>query len=99
MVSIVWTEASVSDMKEIFDFIASDSKRYAEITNYKIFQRVQDLIFNPKLGRIVPEFNNSLIRELIEGRYRIIYKIKNEKQVDVIRIYHSSRLLNKKVLS
>ncbi|NOZ47311.1 MAG: type II toxin-antitoxin system RelE/ParE family toxin [Chlorobi bacterium] len=30
MAKIVWTELSVSDLKEIFDFISKDSKRYAE---------------------------------------------------------------------
>jgi toxin ParE1/3/4 len=29
MVTIVWTELSTEDLKEIFDFIAEDSIRYA----------------------------------------------------------------------
>ncbi len=32
MVSVVWTEISIEDLKEIFDFIAADSNRYATIT-------------------------------------------------------------------
>jgi toxin ParE1/3/4 len=58
MVKIVWTELSISDLKEIFDFISEDSERYAILTSYKIYQRVQILINNPYLGRIVPEFND-----------------------------------------
>lgn len=30
MGKIVWTELSVFDLKEIFDYISKDSKRYAE---------------------------------------------------------------------
>jgi len=30
MVKIVWTEQSVFDLKDIFDYISKDSKRYAE---------------------------------------------------------------------
>ena len=32
MVKIVWTELSTTDLKEIFDYIAKDSERYATIT-------------------------------------------------------------------
>jgi plasmid stabilization system protein ParE len=93
MVKIVWTEISILDLKEIFDFIAEDSVRYATITTNKIYQSVQMITGNPYLGRIVPEFNEKLIRELIEGNYRIIYRIKSEFQVDILRVYHSARLL------
>ncbi len=95
MVKIVWTESSTLDLKEIFDYIAHDSDRYASITTHKIYQRAQEIIDNPFIGRIVPEFNEKFIRELIEGNYRVIYRIKNEIQVDVLRIFHSARLLNK----
>jgi addiction module RelE/StbE family toxin len=98
MVKIVWTDISIIDLKEIFDFIADDSLRYASLTTNKIYQRSQEIINNPYLGRIVPEFNDKLIRELIEGNYRIIYRIKSEVQIDILRVYHSSRLLRKAVI-
>jgi toxin ParE1/3/4 len=98
MVKIVWTELSITDLKEIFDYIADDSIRYATITANKIYNRVQPISDNPYIGRIVPEFNEKMIRELIEGNYRIIYRIKNDVQVDIIRVYHVARLLKKKNL-
>ena len=48
MVKIVWTELAISDLKEIFDYIADDSIRYASITANKIYQRVQQIIENPR---------------------------------------------------
>ena len=98
MVKIVWTDLSVSDLKEVFDYIAADSIRYATITANKIYQRVQPLIENPYLGRMVPEFNENHIRELLEGHYRIIYRVKNVSQIDILRVYHVARLLKKKNL-
>ena len=98
MVKIVWTEISIADLKEIFDFIAEDSTRFASLTATKIYQRTKLIIDNPYLGRIVPEFNDKLFRELIEGNYRIIYRIKNEIQIDILRIYHSSRLLKRNII-
>ncbi|MDP3914974.1 MAG: type II toxin-antitoxin system RelE/ParE family toxin [Bacteroidota bacterium] len=95
MVKIVWTELSLLDLKEIFDYIAANSFHYATITTDKIYQRVQIIADNPFTGKIVDEFNVKSIRELIEGKYRIIYRIKTNNQVDILRIYHSARLLKR----
>jgi len=93
MVKLVWTELSTEDLKEIFDYIAIDSVRYASITVNQIYNRAQDIIDNPYVGRIVSEINIKVIREVISGNYRIVYKITNEFQVDILRVYHSARLL------
>jgi plasmid stabilization system protein ParE len=93
MVKLVWTELSTEDLIEIFNYIANDSIRYASITVNKIYNRAQDIIDNPYVGRIVPEINKKVIREVISGNYRIVYKIINEFQVDILRVYHSARLL------
>jgi len=52
----------------------------------------------PLLGKIVPEFDKDTFRELIEGNYRIIYKVVNDSQVDILTIHHSSRDLRKRTL-
>ena len=62
MVKIVWTELSITDLKEIFDYIADDSIRYATITTSKIYNRVQPISNNPYIGRIVPEFHEIMIQ-------------------------------------
>lgn len=93
MVKIVWTEISLEDLRSIRDYIAQDSKRYATITIDRIYQRSRLIKNNPLIGRIVPEFNNKNIKELIIGNYRLVYRIMNENKVEIVRIYHSSRLL------
>jgi toxin ParE1/3/4 len=98
MVKIVWTELSISDLREILDNIADDSIRYASITANKIYQRVQPLIENLYIGRMVPEFSKKSIREIKDGNYRIIYLVKNKSQVDILRVYHVARLLKKENL-
>ena len=98
MVKIVWTKASIEDLKELFDYIAEDSIRYASITVNKIYQKIQIISDKPFIGRIVPEFNEKLIRELISNNYRLIYRIKSEFQVDILRVYHTARLLKKNKL-
>ena len=54
--------------------------------------RVGQLETFPKSGRVVPEFNTETIRELIEGNYRIVYRI-NPDYVGIVRIHHSARQL------
>ena len=95
MASSIWQLKTKLQTDEIFDYIAANSFRYATITTDKIYQRVQIIADNPFTGKIVDEFNEKSIRELIEGKYRIIYRIKTNNQVDILRIYHSARLLKR----
>ena len=98
MVKIRWTELSVDDLKSIRDYIAQNSVRYASITINRIYDRAQILSRQPLSGRIVPEFDDQKIRELIIGNYRLVYLIINEEYVEILRIYNSARLLKKESL-
>ncbi len=91
MVKIVWTDLSVFELKEIYDYISLDSKRYAKNQIDRIRAKTQILKTMPEIGRIVPELENSGIRELIEGNYRIVFRIKAKDLIEIITIHHSSR--------
>jgi len=80
-------------LKDIFDYIARDSKYYAYRHTKKIKDKTTLLKKNPKLGRKVQEIGRDDVRELIEGDYRIIFRIKTEKRIDIISIFHSARIL------
>ncbi|MBP6431688.1 MAG: type II toxin-antitoxin system RelE/ParE family toxin [Ferruginibacter sp.] len=92
MVTIIWTEFALDDLNEIHTYISKDSKFYADRYVDKLILRVEQLILNPKSGRVVPEFNIENIRELIEGNYRIIYKLDFDS-VSIVRVHHAARLL------
>ena len=67
---------------------------YAQLFVQKIFQSVRRLTTSPESGRKVPEIGRNEIREIIVGNYRIIYR--SQKQViEILTVYHSSKLLNK----
>lgn len=91
MVLINWTEQSVLDLKNIYDYISKDSHHYAKITVKKIQVRTEVLKLYPLSGRIIPEINKVEFKELIEGNYRIMYKIVNEQRIDILSVYHSAR--------
>jgi toxin ParE1/3/4 len=92
MVRIVWTEFAIEDIKSIHEYISKDSKVYADRFIEKLITRVDQLGNNPQSGRIVPEFNIESIRELIEGNYRIIYRM-DDGFIGIVRIHHSARIL------
>lgn len=92
MVKIIWTEFALADLKSIHEYISQDSRTYASRFIEKLIKRVDQLETFPKSGRVVPEFGDNSIRELIEGNYRIVYKI-NSDHIGIVRIHHSARKL------
>ena len=93
MVEVTLSDFAIYDMEEIFDFIAKDSIRYAAEQIDKFYDRIEVLYKFPLSGKIVPEYNVDSVREIIEGNYRIIYKIYSEESITVLAVHHSSKLL------
>lgn len=96
MVRISWTKVSRNDLKNIYDYIAQDSHRYAKLQVVRIKSRTNILKSNPKAGTKVPEFPEVDYRELIEGNYRIVYKILDKDHIDILTVHHSARDLSKR---
>ena len=90
MAKIIWTQRSLNDLKSIYEFIALDSKIYAIRFINKIINRVEQLINFPDSGRIVPEKEDPSIRELIEGNYRLFYRL-YRGNIYILRIFNSAR--------
>ena len=93
MVRVEWTGIAIEDMNDIGEYIGKGSQKYAKIVVERLFTSTNVLKQNPRIGRMVPEFNNPNIRELIRGSYRIIYRIVDESRIDIITVHHSARLL------
>ena len=49
----------------------------------------------PRPGRVVPEFGDDQIRELLAYSYRIIYRVL-EREVLIVAVVHGKRLLDLK---
>lgn len=94
MAKVIWTEFALDDLRNIYEYIAKDSKYYASVQIEKIIGRIEQLESFPQSGRVVPEFDNERIRELIEGNYRIVYRIESNDLIGIVRIHHSAKLIN-----
>lgn len=87
---IVWSPQSLRDLHAIRDYIAKDSKQYAALTIGRIFSAVERLSEFPQSGRIVPEKDDPAIREIMVGRFRVVYRFRGAS-VEVATVFRASR--------
>ena len=81
------------DLNEIIEYYSSLSQNYVESTISEFEENGLSLKQHPRSGRIIPELERQGItqyRELIQGYYRIIYKISKDK-VTVLTIIDGRR--------
>lgn len=57
----------------------------------KILERVQAHRNHPAMGRVVPEFDQPFLRELIHPSFRVVYR-REAKRIRVLRVWRSERL-------
>src|ERR1700757_863952 len=89
---VIWTPRTQRRLQEIHDYIAQDQPVNAARWMERVLDRGEQIGNQPRSGRIVPEYQRETIREVFEGDYRIIYRIRSQ-QVDVLSVRHGARLL------
>jgi toxin ParE1/3/4 len=92
-IDISFAASAVSDLKKIRNWYADQGvpdvgKRLIG----EIFRRIETLETHPELGRIVPEFEQPYLRELIQAPFRIVYR-RDPGKVRIVRIWRSERLI------
>lgn len=88
---IVWSPLALERVEDIARYISEDNPDAAVQWVDDLFSTVERLADFPKSGRMVPEVGSPRIRELIFGKYRVIYSAKD--QVDILTVRRSSQLL------
>ncbi len=58
----------------------------------EIVAQVESLATHPDRGRMVPEFHQPFLRELIHPPFRIVYR-RDPDRVRVVRVWRSERVL------
>lgn len=87
-----WTESAYLDLEDIAQYIAKDSEFYAAAVVRELTEAGRSLERFADRGRIVPEYEDPTIRELIVSRYRLVYQV-GDRVVHVLRLIHGARLL------
>jgi addiction module RelE/StbE family toxin len=91
-IKLEWSNEALEDIESIATYIEKDSPVYAKSVVSKIFEKVEIIKDFTQLGRIVPELNDSTIREIFVYSYRLIYKI-DSNTVLFVAVIHGKRLL------
>jgi addiction module RelE/StbE family toxin len=89
---VFWTDKATSHLLSIYEYIQQDSPIYAEKLLDKLISRSEQIASFPYSGRKVPEYDAEHIREIFEGKYRIIYRV-NEDAVDILAVIHGVQQL------
>lgn len=89
---VVWTEQALERLQEIDDFISQDSPARAARFIAKLLARDDRLTPFPSAGRQVPELGSNAIREVLEGNYRIVYRLTSER-IEILTVFEGHRLL------
>ena len=87
---VVWTEPAFSQLKSIHKYISQTSVEYADRMVDRITRRSEQIAQYPLSGRVVPEFGQREVREIIERPYRIIYHILPD-QIEVLSVMHGAQ--------
>jgi plasmid stabilization system protein ParE len=92
---LIWSPQAADDLEAICAFIAHDSDAYARDFAFRVIGAVEVLRGFPAAGRVVPEFRDPALRELLHGHYRIIHETQ-EDAVHILAIHHGARLLRQR---
>ena len=93
-VAIQIAESALTDLESIRTWYAEqDVPEVGERLIGKIVASIEALAHHPNIGRIVPEFDQPFLRELIRPPFRIVYR-RDPKHVRVVRVWRSERLLD-----
>jgi plasmid stabilization system protein ParE len=87
------TESAIDDLRELLRYyeeqlVPQVGQRF--VTD--ILDRIETLINNPDIGRVVPEFSTDNIRELIHKPFRVVY-LRESSTIFIIRVWRSERIL------
>jgi plasmid stabilization system protein ParE len=90
--NLAWSRKAAGDVSAIFDYIARDSRLYAT----RIVARIETAALSaanlPEAGSLVEEYNQSDLRQVLAGPYRIIYRLEPD-QIVVLTVIHGARQL------
>lgn len=87
-----WSRQAARDVSAIFDYIARDSRLYASRMVARIEAAALSASNLPEAGGLVDEYNQSDLRQVLAGPYRVIYRLESD-QIVVLTVIHSARQL------
>ena len=86
--NIIWSPLAIEQARDIASYIALDKPAAAQKWIEEIFTAVERLAEFPQSGRRVAEIQRGDTREIVQGNYRVIYKISDQNiHILVVKSY------------
>ncbi|MBC8153817.1 MAG: type II toxin-antitoxin system RelE/ParE family toxin [Bacteroidetes bacterium] len=76
--TLSWNDEARGEMLDIYSHLFDLSPTLAEAWADELEKKQALLETFPEIGRLVPDYNTSFIREVFVKRYRLIYTYENE---------------------
>ena len=93
---VAWTDTASDDLDEVAGYIAKDSEFYAVTVVRELISAARSLTILGGRGRVVREYRDPTIRQLVVRDYRLVYQI-TDSFIYVLRIIHGARMLPPRV--
>jgi toxin ParE1/3/4 len=88
---VVLSHSARADLRDIVRYISFDAPDRARQFGLFLISRTRLLAQSPELGRVVPEFEDSLIREIVVRSYRVYRLDESRHLVQAVRLWHAAR--------
>ena len=89
---VIWAPSARLDLAELASYIRESRPLASAHFVREVFQMVEHLADFPESGRVVPEFDDPGIREVIRRPCRIVYRIHADGHtVEIVRVWHAAR--------
>ena len=91
--NISFSKSAIDDLKAIKEYYSEQGvPQVGQDFVATIVEHIETLNVHPDIGRVVPEFNDENIRELIHSPFRVVY-LRESKSIKIVRVWRSERLL------
>jgi toxin ParE1/3/4 len=87
---ITWTREAADCLKNIHDYIARDNAEAAHKVVTGIYDKIQMLTRQPRIGQRYETIADREVREILYGHYRIAYLLRTETHVELLGIFHGA---------
>jgi len=92
-ITVTFAESTLRDLEVIrAGYVEQGVAEVGDRLVAAIIQQVERLVDHPDMGRVVPEFDQPFLRELIHAPFRIVYR-RDPVRARVVRVWRSERLL------
>ena len=92
-----WTEKAISRiqrLRQVHDYFSQDEPMTLAFVE-RLTRLANGLCRHPEAGHVLPYFGTDEVRELIDGTYRVIYRIL-EDEIHILTVRHVPRAIQQR---